>query len=416
MTDKDREKPRVTTKWPPGGLTGLLVRQVVKADADPKSPEARIALGMLEGWTSTVISVLLSGVKLLLGWLTGSIAVLADGVNNLADVGSSLVIALGFRWSQKPRDNQHPFGHGRIESVTALVLSTVLVMVGLDVASESIQRLVKPEAIRGGVTLIGILGATIVLKEWLARFARRLARVTESPVLEADSWNHHFDVLSTTVVVIALIGSRYGLSSIDGWAGLLVSIFIVYTGVKFARQSVSTLLGEAPTEEEVQTIEKAALAEAGVRGVHDIILHKYGDMRLASLHIEVDAGRSALEVHDLAERVEIVVGKSASCDVIVHVDPVDRNHARYAEVLAMLETFAKSESRVTGFHDLRVTGERGELVVSVDFVVHLDVSTLDYESVRTCVRAFLQQRVDGLKDVQVGVEGGYAGAVGMRIG
>lgn len=393
----------------------MLVRRVVLAGADPKSPETRIKLGMLEGWTSTAVSVFLSIIKLLLGWFTGSIAVLADGVNNLADVGSSVIIALGFRWSKKPRDDEHPFGHGRIETVSALVLSIVLVMVGLDVATESVKRLIKPEPIHGTWLVIGLLGITIVVKEWLAGFARRLARVTESPVLEADAWNHRFDVLSTSLVVIALIGSRYEWHAIDGWAGLLVSLFIVYTGLKFARQSVSTLLGEAPTEAEVKAIENAAMAESGVRGVHDIILHKYGDMRLASLHIEVDARRSALEVHDLAERVELSVGKAAACDTIVHVDPVDRNHPRYAEVCAMLESFAKSEVRVTGFHDLRISGEQGSVVVSLDLVVRLDVAPSEYDALRVSLGEHLGKGINGLKVAHVGVEGGYAGAAGTHV-
>jgi len=416
MTEEEHQRTQGRGRWPPRGLAGWLVRRFVPPDADPKSPETRIKLGMLEGWTSTALSVLLSAAKLLLGVFTGSISVLADGVNNLADVGSSAIIALGFRWSRKPRDREHPFGHGRIETVTALVLSTVLVMVGLDVAGESVRRLMRPEPILGTWPVIAVLGVTIVVKEWLAAFARRLAHATESPVLEADSWNHHFDVLSTSVVVIALIGSRFELHSIDGWAGLFVSLFIIYTGVKFARQSINTLLGEAPKESELQAIAQAAMSEAGVRGVHDIILHKYGDLRLASLHIEVDARRTALDVHDLAERVEVAVGRAASCDTIVHVDPVNRDHPRYAEILDIVGALVKSDARVMGFHDLRVDGDAGDVMISVDLVVRIDVKADAYDSVRARAGAFVQARAHDVTKMQVGIESGYGGALETHAG
>ena len=394
--------------WPPRGVTGWLVRTFVGGDGDPRSPEMRIRLGMLEGWTSTVASILLSTTKLVLGWITGSIAVIADGINNLTDVGSSLVIALGFRWSQKPRDQDHPFGHGRIEMVAALVLSITLIMVGLDVGKESIQRLLHPEVFAAPGWVVGLLGATMVFKEWLALFARKLARATDAKVLEADFWNHQFDVLSNAVVVAALVGSHYGLLSLDGWAGVIVSLFILYTGIRFARQSVSVLLGEAATKEEIEIVERAARAVEGVNGVHDILIHKYGDVKIASLHIEVDAEKTAIDVHDLAEKVERLVERESGCKAIAHVDPVDRTHPMYARAKECLREIVAKDSRMVRFHDLRVTGKGKSYDLSVDVVVKISIQEGAFAGISAEVESQLLKQLEGVRKVIVVIEPAYA--------
>jgi cation diffusion facilitator family transporter len=394
--------------WPPRGFTGLLVRWFASGDASPRTPDMRIKLGMLEGWTSTVASLLLSSTKLVLGSITGSIAVIADGINNLTDVGSSLVVAFGFRWSRKPRDSDHPFGHGRIETVAALVLSITLIMVGLDVGKESVQRLLNPTAFTAPSWVVGLLALTTLFKEWLALFARKLARATQSKVLEADFWNHQFDVLSNAVVVLALIGSRFGWLSLDGWAGLVVSLFILYTGVRYARQSVSVLLGEGATKDEVMAVEKTAAEVAGVNGVHDILIHKYGDVKIASLHIEVDAEKPSLDVHDLAECVERAVEKATGCKAIVHVDPVDRRHPKYEQAKAFLKQLVAKDSRIVRFHDLRVTGKGVSFDLSVDVVVGINVAEASYDGIAGAVKTSLMEDMKGLQNVIVVIEPAYA--------
>lgn len=393
-----------TASWAPRGLAGWLIRSVLPAEAEAGSADTRIRLGMLEGWTSMAVSVVFSGAKLIFGLLTGSIAVLADGINNLADVGSSLVIALSFRWSHKPRDRRHPFGHGRVETVAALVLSIALIMVGFDLATESIRRLLKPQPVDARSYVMIILAVTIVVKQWLALFARKLATVTGSPVLRADFWNHQFDVLSTSVVVLALITIRWGWLAVDGWAGLFVSGFILYTGFRYARESIHTLVGEAPSAEEVEAIRKTAASQAGVRDVHDIIVHTYGDMKLVSLHIEVDAARTALEVHDLAEEVEKAVCSVTGCRAIVHVDPVDRRHPMYVRARRLLEGVVGGRPEVKAFHDLRVSGDRDRFDLSVDLVVGMEVDGSAQGGIAEDVKVLLKRRLSGVGEVRITIE------------
>ena len=214
--------------------------------------------------------------------------------------------------------------------------------------------------------------------------------------------------LSNAVVVLALIGSRYGWLSLDGWAGLVVSFFILYTGIRYAHQSVSVLLGEAATKEEVAAVEKTAGAVAGVNGVHDIIIHKYGDVKIASFHIEVDAEKTAIDDHDLAERVERVVERESGCKAIVHVDPVDRTHPMYARVKECLKEIVAKDSRIVRFHDLRVMGRVGMFDLSVDVVVSIRIAENSYDEIAAEVKELLFQYMSGLQNVSVVIEPAYA--------
>lgn len=377
---------------------------MLPAGEDPASPQAKNRLGAVEGWVSTMVSVVLSSTKIILGWISGSISVLADGLNNLADVWSSIVVIIGFNWAKKPRDEQHPFGHGRMETVAALVLSVILVVVGLEVGKEGVKRLMDPQLCYAPWWLVSLICITIGVKYALASFAGMLARVTGSQVLEADSWNHRFDILSTGVVLLALLGSHFGWKSIDGWGGVGVSVFILFTGVKYARNAINTLIGEAPTRDEIELIESTSLGVPGVKGVHDIMVHKYGDAKLVSFHIEVDASQTAMDVHNLSERVELAVENVVSCKATVHGDPVDRTHPKYFDAARLLDVLVKEDARLSGFHDLRVEGGRDRFNLSVDMVVRSHVKSSMYEQVIEDIRAVILKRLTGVQQITVRVE------------
>jgi len=390
--------------WPPRGLTGWLARRVAGGLA-PDDPRTRMALGELEGYVSTGLSIVLSAVKAALGWISGSLSLLADSVNNLADIGSSLIIALGFRWSRRPRDRQHPFGHGRIETVTALILSVFLIAVALQVAKSGIARLLRPEPIHAPVWLVATIGVTVVVKTWLAIFARRLARATHSPVLDADAWNHLFDIASTLLVVLALIGGALGWQTVDGWAGLGVSLFIGYTGARFARDSINTLIGEAPDAAALDRIRALAHAQPGVFGVHDILQHTYGDVRIISLHIEVDAAQTLMAAHELAERVEKLVAAELGAKVVVHVDPVDRHHPEFGRVEDALRSLVAGHAGLVDFHDLRLTRAGGQgYDLAVDLVTRAEVPSKQYAPLMAGFSTDLRKRLPDLRQADLGVE------------
>lgn len=346
-------------------------------------------------------------IKGVLGLVLGSVALLADAVHSLSDVGSSFILILGLVWARKPRDSRHPFGHGRVELVTALVMAVLLIVLGIEFARFGIARIIEPRIYNPtGWMILAVIG-TLLLKHWVALFARSLAQATGSQALSADYWHHVADVLSTVLVIIALCASRLGWPGADGWVGLGVAGFIVYTGISTAINAIHPLLGEAPEPHEVERIEEASLAVTGVRGVHDLILHKYGDDRVVSLHIEVDADRSALAVHGISERVEKAVEQVIGGKAIVHVDPVDRSHPQYTEAEELLNRVVEGNTDLTEFHDLRVDGPTHQLHLSVDVVAVVGTREAAYPDIEARVRSAILDTMEGIDEVDVTVETGY---------
>ncbi len=393
--------------WP-RGLTGWLVNRFISRQTNPRETAARTLLGELEGFVSTGISVVLAGVKATLGLLSGSVSLLADSLNNMADIGSSLLIALSFRWSRRPRDREHPFGHGRVETAATLVLALFLLGVGLEVARSGVRRLNAPEPIHAPNWLLAAVGSTVVLKTWMAGFARSLARLTGSQVIEADSWNHIFDVVSSALVGVALVSSRFGYPRADGFAAVGVALFIAYTGWRYAREAVNEIIGLAPPPAELEAVRAAALSVPGVRGVHDVIIHKYGDVRLVSLHIEVCAEQSVMDAHQLAERVEAAVSEAASAKVVAHIDPVDRSHPSYARVEEALRHFSAEHPDVAGYHDLRIQGAADAYDFSVDLVVRTQLPRESFGAFLEEARKRLREDLNEAQNIELGIEAEYA--------
>ena len=386
-------------------MTGLLIRSVIDPEAAPDSHENRTRLGILEGWVSTVLSLALCLIKGWLGLVSGSVSLLADATNNLTDVGSSLVVAFGFQWSRKPSDEEHPFGHGRIEAVATLILSIALLVVGAEVAKAGIDRLLNPQPIEAPGWLLAAVGITVVVKVWLALFARTLARISKSQVLEADTWNHLFDVASTVLVVVALASARAGWAVLDGWMALAVAAFIFATGIKFARDAVDILLGKKPDPEELHEIHRIVDAVDGVLGVHEIMVHQYGDVKMVSFHIEVAATLTVSDAHHIAEEAEAAVERQLRWRALAHVDPVDRSHPLFDELHAALTTLVAAEPDLSDFHDLRAEGDAPPYSISFDLVTEVNTRRDRYKFIFELMRRRLEASFSGRVDrVTVGIE------------
>lgn len=399
--------------WPPRGLTGLLVRLFMRGYAPPEGLEVRSRAGVLQGGVSIIVNLLLFVIKGIIGLMLGSVALLADAVHSLSDIGSSLVIIVGYLWARKPGDRRHPFGHGRVEFVTALVMAVLLIVAAIEFARFGIARILSPQPYTAPWWAIAAVVLTIILKQWLSIFADTLARATKSDVLKADYWHHVTDVASSALVLVALLASRAGWHGVDGWAGVGVAVFILWAAIGIARGAISPLLGEAPRREEVKQIDEAARSVPGIKGVHDIIVHQYGDLRIVSLHVEVDAEKSAMDVHDLSERAEAAVEGVTTCKAIVHVDPVDRNHSEYDRAERMMEDLVRGQESLAEFHDLRVEGPTQRMSISVDVVAKVGTDEKDYPEIeqRVC-RAIREAMGEGASRVRVTVEKAYHGHQG----
>ena len=349
-------------------FTRWLVSKVIRDYRETNNVVVRGRYGSLEAWTSIVANVILFVVKGLLGLSISSVSLIADAIHTLSDTGTSIIILLGFRIAKRPADKEHPFGHGRMEYIAALIVAVLLVVTGIELLKSSGGRIVQPSVQLGqvGTLVFLILVGTILVKELLARFARELGRMIGSNALAADFWHHRSDAFSTLFVLVAMVFSHYGYGYLDGIAGIAVALVIIYSGYKIASDAISPLLGEPPSDEFLGRIESIALRCDGVEGVHDLIVHRYGQVNLVSLHIEVADNRPIGWLHDLSERVEEAIANELGGSAVVHIDPLNRGHQRYNEIERTIAELTRKTPQIAGFHDLRIVGGSDRLKAVFD--------------------------------------------------
>lgn len=341
-----------------------------------KSPARlyRTRIGKLQGWISILVNVLLFIIKFWIGLISRSIAIIADAVHTLTDVISSAVVVWGFQEVEKPADKEHPYGHGRAEYVAALVVAILLCVTGIEFIKSSINAILHPTPLEPQWWMILAVGLTIIVKEISARYAEFLSAKIASGALHADAWHHRSDALSSGLVVVALIMEKFGLVGVDGWAGIGVSAFIIWTGVVIARDAIDDLIGKPPSGEEIDEIRTLAEKTPGVLGAHDIAVHSYGKDKFVSLHIEIDNDESQGTAHDIAEEVEAVIEKKLDMSPTVHIDPVKISHPVVAEVRDFMDERVKSDPRILGYHDVRVVDTDNHQVILFGIQLAVDLS------------------------------------------
>ncbi len=349
-------------------ITQFLVRKLISDHRNVGDVGVRARYGALEAWVSIGVNFLLFLVKGFFGVMLGSVALVADAIHTLSDTGTSVIILIGFKIAKKPGDQEHPFGHGRAEYISALIVSVALIVAGIEVLKSAGERMLHPSihGVEVSWLVVLALAGTVVIKEMTAQFAKELGIMIRSKALEADFWHHRSDALSTLLVIVALIAGRYGLDWVDGVIGVLVALVIIYSGYKIAKDAIDPLLGERPSNEFIGEIELVAKSVSGVEGVHDVIVHHYGQLNMISLHIEVFDSWPVLELHSISEKVEAVIQKKLGCSSVVHIDPFNRDHQRYDEIHAVVAEVTGGDGRITGFHDLRILNRGVQMVVLFD--------------------------------------------------
>lgn len=337
-------------------FTHWIVAKLIRNHRNVNDLKVRAQYGALEGWTSIVINVVLFAIKVFVGFSIKSIALIADAAHTLADSATSIVVIIGFKMARKPSDKEHPFGHGRMESVAALVVSVLLFMVGIELLEKSIIAVIHPKSSTAPLWVILLVLATIIIKELMARFSYQLAEIIDSQALKADALHHRTDAITTVLVVVALIVTRFGYNYIDGVMGALVSLIIFYSAYWIAKAAIDPLLGQAPSKETIKQIEKTAMSCEGVLGVHDIIFHKYGQTSIISLHIEVSDKDSAFRLHALSENVQNSITQKMGAMAVVHIDPINKEHPQYEQIAQSIKQIISEDKRINSFHELRIIG------------------------------------------------------------
>ena len=334
-------------------MTGFLIRTFIKDHENTTSAPVRTAYGKLSGLVGIVANVLLFLMKLLAGMLVGSVAILADAFNNLADASSSIVNLLGFKMAAKPADPEHPYGHARYEYLAGLAVSVLILLIGFELFKSSFEKILHPEAPLFRWVTVLILLASILVKLWLSLFNTRLGKAISSETLLATAADSRNDVISTAAVLASAFISHFFSVNLDGIMGVLVAIFILFSGFGLIKETVSPLLGRAPDPEYIRSIEEKVLTYPGVLDTHDLLIHDYGPGRkFASIHVEMAAEGDVLENHDVIDNIERDFLKEG-LHLIVHFDPVVTSDALLGEIKAWLAEEVTHIRPSLRIHDLR---------------------------------------------------------------
>ena len=354
-------------------MTEWLIRRFVRDAEHTGDPKVRYAYGRLASVSGLTANVLLFLAKLTAGLLSGSLAITADAFNNLSDAGSSVVTLVGFKLSSAPPDKQHPFGHGRMEYLSALGVAALIMIAGFELATSSFEKILHPEPTAVDAVTVVILAAAIGVKLWMAWFYRRIGGRIDSESLRAAAADSRNDVVCTAVVLLTSVLSLWLPVSIDGYVGMAVALFVMWSGFSVMRETVSPLLGQAPDEQFVMDIKRTVMAHEGVVGVHDLMVHNYGPGRLVmSLHAEVPSNEDILRSHDLIDRIERELGEKYHALVCIHMDPVDFDDPEVAHLRAEVVMQLAEMNELLSLHDFRVV--RGETHTNLifDLVVPFD--------------------------------------------
>ncbi len=370
--------------------------------------QQRIQAGRLGGWLSIIVNGLLFVVK---GWLalwSGSVAIAADAFHTLSDIATSLILLISIRISGKPGDRQHPFGHERAIPVATIIMATLLAVTGIELGREAVKHILQPSPVKVSWLVLGLLLLTIVVKEILAQVTLKLSRKAQLPVLSVDAWHHRTDAISSAVVIFSLIGSQYGIYWLDGWVGILIAVFIIYTAYQLARDSFDEILGTRPDEHLLQQIESITLSVPEVLGVHDIVVHQYGNQQMISLHIEVDETLSLVEAHRISEQVDARLREELGVYSTVHVDPVMQRTELYQEVEREIQKICQSLKHCQGFHDLRMVKENNFTDLYVDFVFNHNPEVLDTSEIQKEIKNKIRSAFPWVHEIFIKFEPAFA--------
>lgn len=360
-------------------MTNFLIRKFVKEYRNTEDPKVRGAYGKLSGFVGIVCNLILFGLKLFVGWLSASVSIMADAFNNLADASSSIISLIGFKLAERPADKDHPYGHGRYEYLSALVVAALVLVVGVELFKSSFDKILNPSVVVLSLPSILILCASVVMKFWMLFFNRRTGMLIRSQALLATAADCRNDAFTTVAVLLAAVISHFVNVDLDGYIGLAVSIFILISGVRMLKETIDPMLGSAPDAEEIERIRDKLLSYPGVLGMHDLMVHDYGPCRkFASVHIEMAAEEDVLISHDLIDNIEKDFLEEG-LNIIIHYDPILTKDPITNDIRKQVETAVKGIDERLTIHDLRVVPGPTHTNLVFDCVKPLEVKIEDKE-------------------------------------
>ena len=356
-------------------MTDLLVKMFVKNYEDTDNISVRTAYGVLASGVGIACNVLLSLAKMMVGMLLHSVSVMADAFNNLSDAGSSIIGLVGVKMAEKPADEDHPFGHGRIEYVAALIVAFLVIEVGFTFFKDSISKIRHPEELRFHMVSIVIRGMSILVKLWLGMFNKKLGKKIDSQVMMATAADSLGDVIATAATVVSILFWKVTGINIDGFVGLGVSLVVMWAGIGIARDTLEPLIGEATTPEDYRRIKKFVEKYDGIMGSHDLIVHNYGPGRsMASIHAEVPNNVSIEVSHEIIDRIERDAAKELGLFLVIHMDPLETEDQTVLKVRKKTEKAVEELDSRCSIHDFRMVKGEDQTNLIFDLVVPREYS------------------------------------------
>ena len=350
-------------------MTNFLIKLFVK-DKNVKDPKVRTKYGTLSSLTGIVVNFILSITKVVIGIISNSMSIISDGLNNITDAGSSVITMIGFKMSQKKVDDDHPWGHGRMEYIAAFIVDMLIVLVGIELFKSSIDKIINPVMPDISTITITILVIAIIAKLWLFFFYNKIAKTINSEAIKGNAYDSISDVISTFVVLLSAIVAKFANISIDGYVSILVSIFILFTGFKALKETVDILLGSKPDPELVKGIEEFTKKYDMIVGIHDMMIHDYGPGRkIVSFHAEVPANSDICMAHDIIDQMEQDIYDEFNCITTIHMDPIEVDDEEINKMREITEKIVKEINENYSIHDFRMTNGGGRINLIFDLVI-----------------------------------------------
>lgn len=361
-------------------MTKILLNLFVKDGRDARSARVRARVGLLSSITGVVCNALLFAAKLVIGTLAGSVSITADAMNNLSDATSSVVTLLGFKLAEKPADADHPYGHARYEYLSGLAVAAMIIVIGFELARSSVEKILSPTPVQFSWALVAVLVLSILVKLWLSGFNRYMGKLIDSSALAATAADSRNDVIATAAVLAAALVEHFLKIRVDGFFGLAVALFILYSGASMARETISPLLGENASPELRKRIAETVGSHPMVLGYHDLMVHDYGPgQRFATMHVEMDQNADPLLCHEVIDNLERNCLRTLNVHLVLHYDPMVTDDPEVAAAREKVAAILTAYDPELSFHDFRMVRGTGHTNLIFDIVLPIRLRSKEKE-------------------------------------
>lgn len=376
-------------------MTAILIKLFIKNADDVQNAAVRAKYGFLASIAGVLCNVVLCATKILAGALSGSISIMADGLNNLSDAAANITSLIGFKMAEKPADAEHPFGHARSEYISGFVVALLILLIGVELFKSSVEKILNPTAVSFNIVLVGVLVFSVLVKLWMCSFNKKIGELITSSTLKATAQDSLNDVFTTIAVLIGVLVGHFTGIKIDGYMGVLVAVFILYSGYALVKETLSPIIGQAPDEELTNSIKAEIEKDPLILNIHDLIVHDYGPgHRFASVHVEIDSKVDVMKAHTAIDELERKVLEEQGVHLVIHYDPVLLHDPRTQKAYEDVNEIVKGIDVTLSIHDLRTVQEKGKTKVLFDVEKPFDFEMDEEDLVALITKEIAQKHTE----------------------